>query len=63
MIRPVFTTDPVLRERWIARAEQLERYAAACRREGHIAGPEGAEDAEAAAADYRRAAEGVPSGT
>lgn len=42
---------------WRARAVGLEAYAAACREEGIVSGPEGAEDAEAAALEYRAAAD------
>lgn len=45
-------------EEMIRRAEQLERYAEKCRREGIIHGAEGAEDAERAARDWREAAAG-----
>lgn len=41
---------------WRQRANRLEEYARGCRRDGFVQGPEGAEDAEASAADYRRAA-------
>lgn len=39
------------------RADQLEAYAAHRRAEGDIYGPEGAEDAELAAREYRTAAD------
>jgi hypothetical protein len=44
----------MLAAQWRDRAEQLDRYAARCRRDGD---PREAEDAEAAAVDYRQAAE------
>lgn len=44
-------------EQMIRRAEELERFAEGCRREGIVQGPEGAEDAEAAARDWRWAAD------
>ena len=40
---------------WEAAAQRLEAYARACRAEGFIQGPEGAEDAEQAAREYREA--------
>jgi hypothetical protein len=42
---------------WRARADRLDAYAARCRREGIIHGPEGAEDAGQAAREYRIAAD------
>lgn len=44
-------------EQMIERAERLEAYARKCRAEGFVQGPEGAEDAEQAARDWRDAAE------
>jgi hypothetical protein len=46
--------ETMLAAQWRDRAEQLERYAKARRREGD---PHEAEDAEAAAVDYRIAAD------
>jgi rubrerythrin len=40
---------------WEKAAERLEAYARQCRAEGFVQGPEGAEDAEQAARDYREA--------
>ncbi len=49
-------------EEMLERAERLERFAEKCRREGVIHGPEGAEDAEQAAQEWREAAEVNPDG-
>jgi len=51
--------DRVRQARWYAEADRLDEYARTLRREGYIKGPEGAEDAEAAALDYRRAADAI----
>jgi hypothetical protein len=48
--------NAALAQKWRKKADQLDRFAEQCRREGIIQGPEGAEDAQAAADDYRRAA-------
>ena len=46
--------ETMLAAQWRDRAEQLDRYAARCRREGDM---REAQDAEQAAADYRIAAD------
>lgn len=51
------TRNTDLAQQWRSRADQLDKYAACCRREGFVQGAEGAEDAEQSARDYRIAAD------
>lgn len=48
--------NAALVRQWREKADSLDRFAERCRLEGIIQGPEGAEDAQAAADDYRKAA-------